>query len=179
MLKKIGLAVLGLIVALVAVIALQPSEYRVTRTKRIAAPPEKVFEMVNDFHRWEAWSPWAKLDPAMKTTYEGPAAGAGSIYRWTGNDEVGEGMMTITSATPGEKLAIDLEFIKPFASKAKNEFVFRGQDGQTDVSWSMAGEADLMSKAFFLFTGGADRMIGADFEKGLSQMKAAAESSQN
>lgn len=175
MLKKIGLALLGVVAVFLVVVALQPSEYKVLRTAKISAPPEQVFAMVNDFHRWDAWSPWAKLDPAMKTTYEGPASGPGAIYKWVGNDDVGEGKMEITAAAPAERVAIDLEFIKPFASKAKNEFSFRGDGGSTEVSWSMTGGADFVSKAFFLVMGGADKAIGADFEKGLAQMKTAAE----
>ncbi len=89
MLKKILIAVLFVLVILAGVIAMQPSEYTVQRSATISAPPATVFPMVNDFHSWDAWSPWAKLDPAMKVTYNGPPAGAGAIYTWAGNDKVG------------------------------------------------------------------------------------------
>src|SRR5262245_66044640 len=106
MLKKILIAIpivlVAIVVILVAVLALPPSEYRVERTATISASPAAVFAQVNDFHNWEAWSPWAKLDPAAKTTHEGAAAGTGAIFTWSGNDEVGEGRMTITESRPSE-----------------------------------------------------------------------------
>ena len=75
----------------VAIVATRPPEFRVARTATIAAPAPAVFAHVNDFRKWEAWNPWAKIDPAMKQAYEGAPAGAGAIYTWTGNNEVGEG----------------------------------------------------------------------------------------
>jgi hypothetical protein len=81
-----------------------------------------VFAQVNDFHNWEAWSPWAKLDPAAKATFEGPHPGKGAIFRWAGNEEVGEGSMTITESRPSELIKIKLEFLKPFEATNTAEF---------------------------------------------------------
>src|SRR5262252_6555013 len=87
--------VLKILIALVAIVAafvaLQPSEYRIARSATIAAPASDVFAQVNDFHKWDAWSPWAKLDPDAKTTFEGPSAGEGAVFAWAGNREIGEG----------------------------------------------------------------------------------------
>ena len=95
MLKKLGI-VAGLLVALLVIlaviVAVQPADFSVQRSTTIAAPPATVFGLVNDFHQWDKWSPWAKLDPAMKTTFEGPASGEGAIYTWSGNSDVGEGL---------------------------------------------------------------------------------------
>jgi len=169
------LIVLALIaIVLVVVVALQPSQYRVERTATIAAPAPVVFAQVNDFHNWEAWSPWAKIDPAMKQTYEGPAAGTGAIYRWVGNTEVGEGRMTISESRPGDLIRVSLEFLKPFASTATAEFTFKPQGDQTVVTWSMTGGRNFMAKAVHLILN-IDRLIGEQFEKGLAQMKAVAE----
>src|SRR5262245_42636555 len=115
MLKKILIALVVLIGIFVVVVATRPSEFRVSRSAKMTAPPATVFEQVNDFHQWEAWSPWAKLDPNVKNTFEGPAAGTGAIFRWAGNNEVGEGAMTILESRPSELVSIKLEFIKPFA----------------------------------------------------------------
>ena len=79
MLKKILIGVAVAVVVFVVIVALQPAQYRVERSATISAPAAVVFEQINDFHKWEAWSPWAKLDPTMKTTYEGPAAGPGPL----------------------------------------------------------------------------------------------------
>jgi len=98
MLKKILIAIAAIVVVFVIVVAIQPSEFRITRKATISASAPAVFAQVNDFHNWEAWSPWAKLDPAAKTAFEGPSAGTGATFRWAGNDKIGEGSMTITGA---------------------------------------------------------------------------------
>ena len=100
MLKKILAGVALVLVILLIVVALQPSDFRVVRSTTIAAPPAAVFAQVNDFRRWEAWNPWGKIDPAMKHSYEGPASGVGAVYHWAGNNEVGEGRMTIVESRP-------------------------------------------------------------------------------
>ncbi|MCW8132457.1 MAG: SRPBCC family protein [Planctomycetota bacterium] len=167
-------ALAALIVIFLIVVALQPSDFRVTRSSTISAPPETVYGQVNDFRKWSAWSPWEKLDPAMKRTFEGPAEGVGAVYAWAGNDQVGEGRMTIAESKPGELVRIKLDFLKPFESTSTSEFVFAGEGGGTKVTWSMYGKNDFVGKAFCIFMN-MDKMIGADFEKGLAQMKSAAE----
>jgi uncharacterized protein YndB with AHSA1/START domain len=174
MLKKILLALIALIVIFAVVVAMQPASYRIVRSTKIAAPPASVFAQVNDFHGWNAWSPWAKLDPAMKTTFEGPAAGTGAIYKWAGNKDVGEGQMTLLESKPNELVRIKLDFIKPFTDTCATEFTFKPDGDQTDVSWSMSGNRNFMSKAVCLFMN-MDKMIGGDFEKGLAQMKSETE----
>ncbi len=171
MLKKILIGVAVALLALAAVIAAQPSRFSVTRSITLAAAPADVFAQVADFHNWDAWSPWAKLDPAMKTTFEGPASGTGSVYRWTGDKKVGEGNMTILESAPPTRVRIRLEFIKPFASVADTAFDFAPAGSGTTVTWTMSGENDFVSKGFCLFMGGMDKAIGPDFEKGLAQLK--------
>ena len=117
MVRKVIIGLLSL-VALVVVgtlilIAMQPDELTIVRSATFNAPPERVYEQVNDFHKWQAWSPWAKLDPAMKSFYSGPESGPGSVYEWSGNDDVGRGKMTIVESKPGDLVRIDLEFIEP------------------------------------------------------------------
>jgi hypothetical protein len=172
MLRKILVTVLVLVVLAVAFVATRPSTYRVERSASVGAPPEAVFAQVADFHRWDAWSPWAKLDPAMATRFEG--SGVGATYWWKGNKDVGEGQMTLTEVDPGRRVAIRLEFIEPFPSKANTEFLFAPTDGGTRVTWAMSGNLGFVEKAFSIFAN-MDRMIGADFEKGLASLKRAAE----
>jgi hypothetical protein len=170
------LAGLALVLGCLAVIvALQPSTYKVVRSTVVAAAPADVFTQVDNFHNWKAWSPWAKLDPGMKESFEGPASGAGAIYRWKGDKNVGEGNMTILESKPGSWLRIRLEFVKPFASVADTSFDFAPTGINTTVTWTMSGESDFLSKAFCLVKGGMDKAIGPDFERGLAQLKAAAE----
>ena len=174
MIMKILIGLVVIIVILVVIIALQPATYQVERSTTIAAPAAVVFAQVNDFHKWNAWSPWAKLDPAMKQTFAGAPAGTGAVYSWAGNKEVGEGRMAITESHPSDLLRIKLEFLKPFAATSTTEFTFTPQGNQTAVKWKMSGENNFMTKAFHLVMN-MDKMIGSDFEKVLAQMKAVAE----
>ena len=174
MLTKILIALAMIGVVLVIVVATRPSEFRVARTVTIAAPAPAVFAQVNDFHKWEAWNPWAKLDPAMKQTYEGAPAGIGAIYTWAGNHEVGEGRMTLTESRPNDLIRIRLEFLKPFKATNVGEFTFRPEGNQTAVTWNMTGQNNFMAKALHLFMN-MDRMVGGQFEKGLAQMKSVVE----
>lgn len=174
MIKKILLALVLLIAAFLAVVAMQAPTYRVSRSTVIGAAPPVVFANVNDFHQWAGWSPWAALDPNMKTTYSGPGEGTGAAYAWTGDSKVGEGRMEILESRPNELVKIKLDFIKPFASTSTTEFTFRPEGAGTAVEWVMTGDHTFLSKAMCLFIG-MDKMIGPDFEKGLAQMKAIAE----
>jgi hypothetical protein len=176
MLTRIGLAVLAIVICALGIVALQPAAYRVVRSTQIAASPAEVYSLINDFHKWDGWSPWAKLDPNMKVTYSGPPAGTGSSYHWSSpKDDVGEGRMTIIQSAPVERVNINLEFLKPFASTALTEFTVRPAPGGSTVEWAMGGENNFVAKGFMLAMGGMDKVVGADFEKGLAQMKALAE----
>lgn len=166
--------VAALVIIFLIVVATRPADFRIERRATISAPAAVVFDQVNDFRNWGAWSPWAKLDPAMKETYDGPPAGTGSHYAWVGNKKVGEGAMTILESRPGELVRIKLEFLKPFAATNTAEFVFAPEGDGTTVTWSMTGKNNFVSKAFCLFMD-MDKMVGGDFEKGLAAMKTVAE----
>jgi len=175
--KKLLIA-FGVLVVLVAVfgviVALQPADYRIVHLASIAAPPATVFAQVNDFHKWDAWSPWAKFDPAAKNTFDGAPSGTAAGFAWAGNDKVGQGRMTITESRPNDLIRIKLDFIKPFESTCITEFSFKPSGDQTEVAWSMSGSRSFIEKAFCLFVN-MDKMVGGEFEKGLAQMKAVAE----
>ncbi len=174
MLQKIALAIGCIIVLILGVAAMQPDDYKITRSLVIAAPPSDVFAQINDFHKWAAWSPWEKKDLNMKKTFSGPAEGVGTIYDWSGNSDVGEGRMTLTASQPAEKIAIKMEFKKPFEDTGTAEFLFKPEGAGTNVSWSMAGKYNFISKVVCLFMS-MDKMIGGDFEQGLSQLKTVVE----
>ena len=174
MILKILLAVAAILVVLVIVIATRPTEFRVQRSATIAASAPVVFAQVNDFHKWDAWSPYVKRDPGMKKTFEGAPAGVGAIYTWSGNHEVGEGRTTIIESRPSELIRIKLEFVRPFASTSTAEFTFKPEGERTAVTWALDGRNGFPAKAMGLVMN-MDRMIGDDFEKGLAQIKAIAE----
>ena len=168
MLMKILIALAVIVVVFVVVVATRPSEYRVARTVTISAPAPAVFAQVNDFHKW------AKMDPAMKQTYEGAPAGTGAVYAWTGKNEVGEGRMTLMESRPHELIRINLEFLKPFAATSTAEFTFKPDGDRTAVTWSMAGKVNFVAKVIHLFVD-MDTMIGGNFEKGLAELKSVVE----
>ena len=174
MLKKFLIAIAAIIVVFVVVVALQPAEFRIVRSATISAPAPAVFAQVNDFHNWQAWSPWAKLDPAAKATFEGPSAGIGAIFRWAGNKDVGERSMTIIESRPSDLIRIKLEFLRPFEATNSAEFTFKPEGNRTAVTWSMEGKNNFIAKAVCLFMN-MDKMVGGQFEQGLAQMKSVAE----
>jgi hypothetical protein len=174
MIKKILLAIAALGVVFVVVVAIQPSNYHISRMANIAAPAADVFARVNDFHHWETWSPWAKLDPNAKVTFEGPKAGEGAVFVWSGNREVGEGRMTVIESRSGERIRIRLDFVRPMEATSNVEFTFKPQGTGTDVTWAMFGQNNFIAKAMCLFIN-QDKMLGGYFEKGLMNLKAVVE----
>ena len=172
MLKKILFVVTAALVAFVGFVFTRPDTYEVSRSALVAAPAAVAYAQVADFHKWEAWSPWGKLDPAMKTTFEGTPGEVGSSYAWTGNKDVGSGKMTLTEVKPGELVRIKLEFIEPFAAVSDTRFRFQPEGAGTQVQWSMVGQSGFVTKAMGVFMN-MDAMIGKDFEKGLAQLDAA------
>lgn len=169
------LVAIVLIVAVILILAAtKPSVFRMQRSTRIAAPPEKIFPLIDDFHNWTQWSPWEKRDPNLKRTYSGTARGVGTIYEWQGNRQVGSGRMEIVESTPNQKVGLKLDFFKPYKAHHITEFALRPDGAGTDVTWSMHGPAPFMSKVMQVFMN-LDRMVGKDFESGLANMKAAAE----
>lgn len=174
LLRRALLVLAVLVAALLGVVVMQPSQFRVARTTTMTASAAAVFAEVNDFRRWQAWNPWATLDPAMAHRYEGPPAGVGAVYTWAGNGEVGEGRMTLTESRPDELIRIRLEFLRPFPGTSTAEFTFRPEGDRTAVTWSMTGTNDVVAKAVHLFVD-MDRMIGGQFDRGLARMKAVVE----
>lgn len=173
MLKKLALG-LGVVVAvLIAVIATRPAEFTIKRSLAINAPPEIVYAHVVDFHEWANWSPWDAMDPSMKKTYTG-GPGVGAKYEWSGNDKVGIGSMTIADTKPNEAVGISLEFKTPFEATNRTDITFAKSATGTDVTWAMTGKNNFMSKAFGLVMD-MDKLVGADFEKGLSTLKGLSE----
>jgi uncharacterized protein YndB with AHSA1/START domain len=157
-----------------AFVALQPAEFRVERSATISAPPAVVFAQVSDFHAWEAWNPWRKLDPAMTETYAGAPSGVGARYAWAGDGNVGEGRMTIVESRPPELVRIQLDFLKPMAATNVAEFSFEPRGDETVVTWSMTGRNGFAAKAIGIFLD-MDQMVGGMFEQGLAAMKSASE----
>jgi len=178
MLLKILIVVAVVIVLLVVFIATRPAEFRVSRSATMSADPTAVFAQVNDFHKWEGWSPWAKMDPNAKSMFDGDSAGEGAKFAWDGNKDVGAGNMTITESVPNEHIRIRLEFIRPFAGVNDTLFTFKPVGDKTHVTWTMSGKNNFMTKAMSLFMD-CDKMVGPQFEQGLASMETAARAESN
>jgi len=170
--------ILGVVAAVVVVfpviVAMRPAEFSIARSAVIGAPAEAIFSQVNDFHLWDDWSPWAKLDPAMKQTFEGAASGVGAARTWEGKKS-GTGRSTIVASVPFSRVEVKLEFMKPWAATNFAEFRMEPQGAATKVTWTMTGRNNFMLKGFSMFCD-MDKMIGKDFEKGLAGIKGIAES---
>ena len=175
MVLKILLGLFVLTILALAFVALRPGDFRYSRSLMIAAPPEKLFEQINDLHKFQDWNPWAKVDPNAKMEYTGPATGVGAGYRWAGNNDVGEGAMTIVESKPVERVLCRMDFKKPMEATNTAEFAFQPEAGGTVVTWSMSGKSNFMGKVFGLIVN-CDKMVGDQFEKGLATLKANAES---
>jgi hypothetical protein len=174
MLKIIVLVIVVLVVAVLIYAATKPDTFRVQRATRINAPPEKVFALINDYHRWGSWSPYEKLDPDMKRTYSGSPNGTGAVYEWEGNNKAGKGRMEIADSLPPSQVVIKLDFVKPFEAHNLVHFTLQPGGASTDVTWAMQGPSPYMMKLMHVFIN-MDRMVGKDFEVGLANLKAVAE----
>jgi hypothetical protein len=178
MLKKIGIAIVVVIAAILVFAATKPDHFHIERSAVINAKPPKVFSQINDFHNWGVWDPWAKLDPSMKTTYSGSANGKGAVYEWEGNGQVGAGRMEITDSVPSSKIDVKLDFLKPFEGHNTATFTLAAQGDSTQVTWAMDGPTHFLNKVMTVFMN-MDKMIGGQFDAGLANLKAVAEAPAN
>lgn len=174
MIRNIAIALAALIAAVLIFAATRPDSFRLERSIAIKAPPEKIFALLNDFHQWEAWSPWEKIDPALKRTYSGAASGRGAVYAWSGNKEVGAGRMEIVEPQPSTRLLVKLDFSAPFEAHNMVEFTLLRQGEATRVTQAMFGPSPYVSKLMGLVFS-MDKMVGGKFEEGLANLKGLAE----
>jgi uncharacterized protein YndB with AHSA1/START domain len=170
MLKIIGLIVVVAVVGILAAAAMRPDGFAVTRSITINAPAGRVYPHIVDFHGWANWSPWEKLDPAMKKTTSGAASGKGAVYEWDGNKKAGKGRMEITEAAAPSRVVIKLDFEKPFRASNRTEFTLVPQGNNTQVTWTMQGNRPFIMRILGVFFN-MDKMVGKDFEEGLANIQ--------
>jgi hypothetical protein len=166
---------IGLLLAAALIyVATRPDTFRIERSIGIIAPPEQIFPLMNDFHRWEAWSPWEKIDPACTRSYSGADSGKGAVYGWQGNKNIGQGRMEIIESVPLSRIVIKIDFIKPFAARNTVEFFFEQQGDTVKVTQAMYGPSPFLAKLMGLFCS-MEKMVGQKYEQGLASIKAIAE----
>ena len=172
-LKVVG-GLVALVVLVVAVMAAgQPDETHVERSVLVAAAPADVFPFANDFDQWMKWNPWQAMDPDQTVTFSDNRVGPGAWYAWK-SDKVGEGKMSIRESVPNEKVTEELAFTAPMASVATVTFSFAPEGDGTRVTWSFDQPNEGMGKVAGVFMD-MDKMLGADFERGLDTLKPLAE----
>lgn len=173
MLKTILLVVAAVIAALLAYAAFRPDSFRLARSTTIAAPPEKVFALINDLRQFNTWNPFARMEPNVALTYDGAGAGVGAAYSWKG-DKTGEGRMQITESVPAQRVSAKLDFVKPMEAHNVVDFTVQPQGSGSTVTWAMHGPMPYVSRLMTIFFD-MDKTVGRDFEAGLANLKALAE----
>ena len=171
-------ALLYLVLALVALFLLVglflPKTAQVERSITTSASPATVYSLVDGFKRFNEWSPWARIDPATTYTYSGPETGVGARMEWaSAHPDVGKGSQEVIDVRPGQSVTSKLDFgmDNPTTSTINLEPAGTG----TRVTWTLDSDfsGSLVGRYFGL---ALDRMVGPDYEKGLAQLKAVAES---
>jgi hypothetical protein len=173
MIKNIALILVAAIAGLLVYASTKPDVFQVRRSTHIKATPDKIQPLIADLHQFNTWNPYNKKDPAMQSSYEGPASGTGSTYRFKGNKDVGSGSVSVTAVQPG-KVEMALDMTEPFACHNIIAFTLQPQGDGTEVTWAMHGPSHLVSKVMGVIFD-MDKMVGRDFEAGLRDLKASAE----
>jgi hypothetical protein len=169
MLKKILAGIAILVVGFLVVVAMQPNDFKVTRSATLNSSPAALFEQVNDHRKFVVWNPFMKLDPNVRNTFSGPDSGVGAVCRWEGNSDIGAGSCTIIESRPGELVRCRMDWKRPMEGTSTVDFTFKPEGAKTVVTWSMYGKQNFMAKAVSLFLD-CDKMCGPQFEQGLANL---------
>lgn len=175
MLKTILLVVAAVIAALLVHAAFRPDSFRLARSTTVAAPPEKVFALINDLRQFNTWNPFARKEPSAVITYDSASAGVGGAYSWKG-DKTGEGRMQIVESVPSQRVSAKLDFVKPFEAHNVVDFTIQPQGNGSTVTWAMQGPMPYFFRLVTIFSD-MDKTVGGDFDAGLARLKALAEKS--
>ncbi|MCE9669755.1 SRPBCC family protein [Myxococcus stipitatus] len=171
--KLAGVSIVAIVAWLVAVVGMRPDTFRIERSEAIAAPPEVVFTLVNDFHQWARWSPWWKVEPTQMVTLGRKTSGVGATYQWRGT-RTGSGRMEIVESRPLEYVRIRLDFTDPMYATNTTEYrLVPAKDGVL-LTWVMTGRNTFVDKVLSFFAD-QDASMGRDFEQGLADIKRVAE----
>ena len=170
----IGAVMIAAILLVLVIAAAKPNRFRVERSIGIAAPPGKIFPLLDDLRQQRLWSPYEQKDPGMKRTYSGAERGAGAVYEWDGDKNIGAGRQEIVSTTANERIEGKIDFFRPMKANNRFELLLRPAANGTNVTWAIFGPMPFSSRIFSVFMD-FDKMIGSDFEKGLIELKQVAE----
>jgi len=166
-----------LLLAIAAVLLLaarQPDTFRVQRSTVIDAPAARIFPLITDLRRMNAWNPFVRKDPQIRGSYRGPASGPGAGYDFQGNKDVGSGSIEITEAVEPSRVAMKLDMTAPMEAHNAVLFSLVPEGSATRVTWSMEGPCPFLGKVMGLLFN-MDKMVGGAFDSGLADLKAQAE----
>ncbi len=176
-LKYVGIVLAVLFVVFIAGAYLMPKTINVERDITIDAPPAEVFPYVNNYKKFNEWSPWANRDPDATYTYSGPEAGEGAKMSWEGNESVGAGSQTILESKENELVRTELDFGDQGTAEAYFDLEPRSDGTKTNITWGM--KSDMGNNPIARWMGlMMDRWVGTDYEKGLKNLKETVESEQ-
>jgi uncharacterized protein YndB with AHSA1/START domain len=178
MFKKIGLAFVAVIGLFLVYVALQPSDVTITRELLINASSETIFPYINNSEKANQWMPWKESDPKVVMTFSGPSEGVGSKSSWTSDGEMGHGEAVVTESLPFQSVKTQLTYTKPMDMKQLAEITLTPETGGTLVRWSVSGKNTFIGRIFCVFMD-MDKMVGAQFEKGLNTLKKTVEPDHN
>lgn len=168
-LKIIGIGIITIIAIVLITALFAPKTLHLEREITINAPKEKVWGNVNSLHALHTWSPWVEPDPNIKITYEGQDGTVGAVYKWIGNDDVGQGEQTITKIDAPNSIGSHVHFIKPFEGQA-DAFINLSEAGSaTKVTWGFNSKYSYPMNIVLLMN--MDKMIGDTYSKGLNKLK--------
>jgi uncharacterized protein YndB with AHSA1/START domain len=168
-----ALVIVVVIICVLIVAATKPARFTVHRSITVQAPPDKVFALINDLHRWPEWSADERNDSTVRRSYSGASAGQGAVCEWEGAGSVGKGRIEIIESSP-TRIRLQADWAKPFAARNINLFTLEPQGNATRVTWALDGEDIFMLKVMTVFVS-ADRLMGSHFESGLASLKTVAE----
>lgn len=172
------LKVIGIIALVIAGIliyaALQPSEYLITRELVIKASPEVLFPYINNSQKSNEWMPWKDSDPDVKMSYSGPAEGVGSVASWDSPGKMGTGRAEVVGSVENQSVKTQLTYTKPMEMSQLAEVSLTPASEGTVVRWAVTGHNNWIGRVVCLFMN-MDKMVGGEFEKGLSNLKTLAE----
>ncbi len=171
-LKKIGLALLGIIALLLITGLFVNGEYAVERELTINKPKQEVFDYLKFLKNQDNFSVWANMDPAMKKEFRGEDGTIGFVSAWeSDNKEVGKGEQKIIGITDGSRIDYELHFLEPFES---TDYAFMITDAVSDsvttVKWGFKGKMKYPMNLMML-TMDMEKMLAPDLENGLISLK--------
>ena len=161
----------ALVLLLLVLYLLAPATYDVSRTVEVRKPPEDVFLYLKYLKNQDEWSPWGQKDPDMKKEFRGTDGTVGAVSTWDGNKQVGAGEQEITHIVPGRRIETVLRFLKPWKSTSDGYLQVEPSAVGSTVRWGFRGQSGFPMRLMLLFMS-MDKMVGKDFETGLSNLKA-------